>query len=201
MVAAMFSSIGKFGIRPFTAAILAGAVLGLAGYGGEARAEAPSAYMQRVANELMAAARTGSSSSMAAVIRAHADVTSIGLTALGSYKERLAQTDRPAYYNGVINFIARYGAKEAPKYPVSRAVMVAQSAANSATSYVDSRVTLRSGESYEVRWIIIRRGPVYKVRDAEIIGFRMTSFLDTLFQNYIGENGGNPKALVIALNK
>ena len=29
----------------------------------------------------------------------------------------------------------------------------------------------------------------------------MTSFLDTLFQNYIGENGGNPKALVIALNK
>ena len=201
MVEVGFSTTRKGRTLPAIAGILLGCILGLAAYGGDARAEAPSAYMQRVANELMAAARTGSSSSMAAVIRAHADVTSIGLTALGSYKERLAQTDRPAYYNGVINFIARYGAKEAPKYPVSRAVMVAQSAANSATSYVDSRVTLRSGESYDVRWIIIRRGPVYKVRDAEIIGFRMTSFLDTLFQNYIGENGGNPKALVIALNK
>ena len=166
-----------------------------------AHAETAAGYMQRVANELMTAARTGSTSSMAAVIRAHADVPSIGLTALGSYASQLPKNDRPAYYNGLINFIARYGAKEAPKYPVAKATMVSQSAANSATSYVDSRVTLRSGDSYDVRWIIIRRGDGYKVRDAEVIGFRMTSFLDTLFQNYIGENGGNPKALVIALNR
>ena len=201
MRTARFFNTGQSMMLLRCAGIFLGCGLGLAGFANLARAEAPSAYMQRVANELMAAARTGSSSSMAAVIRAHADVPSIGLTALGSYKQQLSQTDRPAYYNGVINFIARYGAKEAPKYPVSRAVMVSQSAANSATSYVDSRVTLRSGESYDVRWVINRRGSVYKVRDAEIIGFRMTSFLDTLFQNYIGENGGNPKALVIALNK
>ena len=166
-----------------------------------AQAETPAAYMQRVANELMAAARTGSASSVAAVVRAHADLPSIGLTALGTYASQLPKTDRPAYYNGLANFIGRYGATEAPKYPVSRATMVGQSAANSVTSYVDSRVTLRSGESYDVRWIINRRGGTYKVRDAEVIGFRMTSFLDTLFQNYIGENGGNPKALVIALNR
>lgn len=166
-----------------------------------ARAESAAAYMQRVANELMAASRTGSMSAMAAVIRAHADVPSIGLTALGSYREKLPQSDRPAYYNGMINFIARYGAKEAPKYPVGKAVMVGQSQANAATSYVDSRVTLKDGSTYDVRWIINKRGATYKVRDAEVIGFRMSSFLDTLFQNYIGENGGNPKALVIALNR
>jgi phospholipid transport system substrate-binding protein len=39
------------------------------------------------------------------------------------------------------------------------------------------------------------------VRDAQVIGFWMTSFLDNLFQNYISENGGNPKALVVALNR
>jgi phospholipid transport system substrate-binding protein len=166
-----------------------------------ARAETPAAYMQRVANELMAAARTGSASAIAAVVRSHADLPSIGLTALGSYAARLPKADRPIYYNGLANFIARYGASEAPKYPVARATMVGQSAANSVTSYVDSRVTLRSGETYDVRWIINKRGDTYKVRDAEVIGFRMTSFLDTLFQNYIGENGGNPRALVIALNR
>lgn len=166
-----------------------------------ARAETPASYMQRVANELMAASRTGSASAMAAVIRAHADVPSIGLTALGSYREQLPQSDRPAYYNGMINFIARYGAKEAPKYPVGNAVMVGQSEANSATSYVDSRVTLRDGSTYDVRWVINRRGATFKVRDAEVIGYRMSTFLDTLFQNYIGDNGGNPKALVIALNR
>ena len=78
--------------------------------------------------------------------------------------------------------------------------MVGQSETASGAT-VDSRITLKSGESYDVRWILVRRGAVYKVRDAEVIGFRMTSFLDTLFQNYISENGGNPKALVLALNQ
>ena len=48
---------------------------------------------------------------------------------------------------------------------------------------------------------IVRRGNAYKVREAEIIGFEMTTFLNTLFQNYISENGGNPRTLVIALNR
>ncbi len=29
-----------------------------------------------------------------------------------------------------------------------------------------------SGEIYEVRWRVVRRGSAYKVREAEIIGFR-----------------------------
>lgn len=165
-----------------------------------AQAEAPAAYMQRVANELIAAQRSGSTQTFASVIRSHADVPSIGLSALGSYAQALPKGDRPTYYNGMINFIARYASKEAPKYPVAKAVMTGQSAtANGAT--VDSTITLRSGESYDVRWVLVKRGAVYKVRDAEVIGFRMTSFLDTLFQNYISENGGNPKALVLALSK
>src|SRR3972149_1086530 len=69
-----------------------------------ARAESPSAYMQRVANELIAASRTGSEAAFATVIRSHADVPSIGLSALGTYAQSLPKTDRPAYYNGMINF-------------------------------------------------------------------------------------------------
>lgn len=167
----------------------------------QVRAEAPAAYMQRVANELVAAQRSGSAQSYASVIRSHADVPTIGLTALGSYASALPKGDRPTYYNGMINFIARYAAKEGPKYPVARAIMVGQSSESGSGASVDSRITLRTGESYDVRWILVRRGAVYKVRDAEVIGFRMTSFLDTLFQNYISENGGNPKSLVLALSK
>lgn len=166
-----------------------------------AKAETPAGYMQRVANELIAASRSGSESEFATVIRSHADVPSIGLTALGSYAQSLNKTDRPAYYAGMINFIARYAAKEAPKYPVARAIMVGQTKETASGTYVDSRITLRSGETYDVRWRIVRRGKVFKVRDAEIIGFEMTSFLNTLFQNYIAENGGNPRTLVIALNR
>jgi phospholipid transport system substrate-binding protein len=166
-----------------------------------ARAESPSAYMQRVANELIAASRAGSEAAFATVIRSHADVPSIGLSALGSYAQNLPKTDRPAYYNGMINFIARYAAKEAPSHPVAKAVMVGQSTETAGGAYVDSRVTLKTGDVYDVRWRLVRRGSAFKVREAEIIGFEMTSFLNTLFQNYISDNGGNPRVLVIALNR
>lgn len=178
------------------------AVLLLSFASATARAEGPGAYMQRVANELLAASRgVGGEAAFATVIRSHADVPSIGLTALGSYASSLPKGDRPAYYNGMINFIARYAATESPKYPVAKAIMVGQTKETASGAYVDSRITLKSGETYDVRWRVIRRGGVWKVREAEIIGFEMTTFLNSLFQNYIAENGGNPRALVVALNR
>jgi phospholipid transport system substrate-binding protein len=166
-----------------------------------ALAETPAAYMQRVANELVAASRSGSALAFATALRSHADLPAIGLTALGSYANRLPKTDRPAYYTGMVNWIARYAAKEAPKYPVARAVVTGQSAGTGGVTYVDTTVTLRSGESYDVRWTIVRRGNAYKVREAEILMFQMTTVLGNLFQDYISKNQDNPKALVAALNQ
>ena len=84
---------------------------------------------------------------------------------------------------------------------IARAIMTGQTQETANGTYVDSRITLVSGETYDIRWRIVRRGNAYKVREAEVIGFEMTTFLNTLFQNYISENGGNPRTLVIALNR
>jgi phospholipid transport system substrate-binding protein len=165
-----------------------------------ARKETPAAYMKRIGNELLLASRSGSVSQIAMVLSANADVPSIGLNALGDYARSLPKSDRPLYYNGMVNFIARYAAKESPKYPIARFVVTAQSQDDARGVYVDSHITLASGDAYDVRWLIVRRDGAYKVRDAQVIGFWMTSFLDSLFQNYISENGGNPKSLVVALN-
>ncbi|MCZ7593532.1 MAG: ABC transporter substrate-binding protein [Hyphomicrobium sp.] len=164
-------------------------------------AGSPAGFMKRVGNELLAASRSGSTTQFAMVLNSNADVPSIGLSALGDYARSLPKTDRPIYYNGMINFIARYASKEAPKYPVARFIVTAQSKEDARGTYVDSRITLVSGESYDVRWLIVKRGNTYKVRDAQVIGFWMTSFLDNLFQSFISDNGGNPKALVVALNR
>jgi phospholipid transport system substrate-binding protein len=166
-----------------------------------AYAEAPATYMQRVQNELIAAQRSGSSAAFQNVLRKHMDVPSIGLTALGEHARTLPKTERPAYYNGMIKFISNYAAKEAPKYPVAKAVVTGQGAETAGGATVDSAITLRSGETYDVRWKLVRSGQTFKVRDAQVVGFWMTSFLDNLFQNYISENGNNPRALVLALNR
>ena len=167
---------------------------------GSARAEAPATYMQRVANELISAQRSGSVSAYANVLRKHMDVPSIGITALGPHAQALPKSERPAYYNGMINFISKYAAKEGPKYPVATAMVIGQGEETAGGASVDSRITLRTGETYEIRWKLVRTGQTFKVRDAQVIGFWMTSFLDNLFQNYISENGNNPRALVMALN-
>ena len=166
-----------------------------------ARRESPAGFMKRVGNELLAATRSGSVSQLVMVLNSNADVPSIGLSALGDYARSLPKGDRQIYYNGMINFIARYAAKEAPKYPIARFIVTAQSKEDARGTYVDSRVTLSSGDGYDVRWLIVKRGDTYKVRDAQVIGFWMTSFLDNLFQNFISDNGGNPRSLVVALNR
>ncbi|WP_333793413.1 ABC transporter substrate-binding protein [Hyphomicrobium sp.] len=185
----------------FTLAATVLSLVALAGPETQAQSETPAKFMQRVANQLIAAQRSGSEAEYATVLRSHADVPSIAISALGSYAQSLAKSDRPAYYAGMINFISRYAAKEGPRYPVARAIMVGQTKETASGVYVDSRITLKSGDTYDVRWRLVRRGGVYKVREAEIIGFEMTTFLNTLFQNYIAENGGNPRTLVIALNR
>lgn len=188
--------------RSIGAALMALAVL----HTGAAQAESPAVYLQRVQNELIAAQRSGSMSAFAQVLRAHMDVPSVGLTALGPHARKLPKEDRPAYYNGMINFIAKYAAQQSPKYMVKRAVVTGQGPGDAGGTNVDSVVTLRSGESYDVRWLVVRRGGSYKIRDAQLLNFSlfvgwMTTQLDTLFQNYISENGGNPKKLVAALNQ
>lgn len=166
-----------------------------------ARADSPAAYMQRVQNELMYAQRQGGVSAYANVLRRHMDVPNIGLTALGPHARTLPKADRPAYYEGMINFIAKYAAKEGPKYIVTSAVVTGQGPGDAGGTNVDSHITLSDGSGYDIRWLVMKTKSGYKVRDAQVVGFWMTSFLDDLFQNYISENGNNPRALVLALSR
>jgi phospholipid transport system substrate-binding protein len=159
-------------------------------------------FMAEVGRELTRAARTRSPGAIATVIQHYSDVQAIGNYSLGAYRARLAETDREAYYTGMVRFISRYAAGEAPKYPVARVEWSNQSmrAPNGGIA-VDSKVVLADGTEYEVRWLLRRYGSAYKVRDAMVLGFWMTPFLQKLFEDYITQNGGNPRALTTALNR
>lgn len=167
-----------------------------------ASAESVAAYVQRVQNELIAAQRANSKAAYAAVLRQHMDVPYIGLTALGGdYANALPKAERPNFYNGVIRFIADYGTKDGPKYPVASAVVTGIGEETKGGAEVDTRITLRSGESYDVRWSLVRSGQTFKVRDASVGIFSARDQLQRLFQNWLDENGKNPRSLVVVLNK
>jgi phospholipid transport system substrate-binding protein len=176
-------------------------VLGLTAFGGRASAADPAvAFMEKVAHELLLASRSRSPAVFAATIHRYADTSYIGSYSLGSYRQKLRAEDRPGYLSGMVRFIGRYAATEAPKYPVA-GYKITGSLRGGQGIMVDSVITLRDGSSYDVRWLLSGTGSTFRVRDAMVFGFWMTPFLRRLFENYISENGGNVHALVAALSR
>jgi phospholipid transport system substrate-binding protein len=164
-----------------------------------AAADSAVKFMAKVGRELMAATRTRSPGVIAGVIKRYGDVSYIGLYSLGSYRSQLPTSERTTYYDGTARFIGRYAATYAPKYPVAKVEWANESVRGSGGIMVDSTVTLQDGSSYEVRWLLSKHGGSYRVRDAMVAGFWMTPLLKGMFEDYIAQNGGNPRALVAVL--
>ena len=168
----------------------------------EARKEdAAVKYMRRAANALIDAQRKGSSGAFVRVLNTYGHIPAIALYSLGDFRKGLARSKRGKYYNGVARFIGRYAAGEAPKYPVARVVFARAGIRDGRSILVDSRVILKSGSTYDVRWMLLPNRGSFKVRDAQVLGFWVSPFLQTLFQNYIKENGGRVDSLVTVLSR
>ncbi|HWV81160.1 MAG TPA: ABC transporter substrate-binding protein [Hyphomicrobiaceae bacterium] len=159
------------------------------------------AFMEQVARDLLAGARTQSPILLSNAVKRYGDVNYIGHYSLGTYRAKLSQADRPNYLNGMVRFIGRYAASQVPKYPVVRYEIMSPSIQGGSGIMVDSKITLRDGSQYEVRWLLSKVGSTYRVRDAMVYGFWITPFLKQLFETYIGEQGGDVKALVVVLNR
>ena len=168
---------------------------------GQAHADRATSFMKRVARDLTAAVRTRSASPIERVINRYADVRGIGRFSLGRYAKRLRSSQRSTYHRGMVRFMARYAASQIPKYPLRRARIIGRSFPYRGQTGVDSRVTLRNGSTYDVRWVLVRRGSSYKVRDVEVFGFRMKELLRALFVDHIEDKskGGSVRALVAVL--
>lgn len=158
-------------------------------------------HMERVARDLIAAQRTQSQGTWLNVITRHGDIGGIGLYALGDYRPKLETTDKPGYLSGMARFIARYATTEGPKYPVANVKFAPESRRAKYGLMVNSTIVLQDGSSYEVAWLLIGGPGSYRVRDVQAAGFWISPFLKKLFEDYIAQNSGNVKALVMVLNR
>lgn len=166
----------------------------------EAAPDAAVSYMKRVSKDLFAAARSGSTDKMARAVRRHADIKTIGLYSLGTYASRLPKSSRPSYFSGVTRFMARYFMSQHAYYKITSATIETPSITENGKTYVDSTVFLESGSSYNVRWVLLRRGKRYKISDVRFLGFSLIALQGNLFRRYIQDHNGNVNALIIALS-
>ena len=158
-------------------------------------------FMRKAADSLLRAQKQGTRGAFEASVRRYGHVPAIGLYALGNYRRGLDHGDRESYYRGLVRFIGRYAAAESPKYPVADVKFAPNAIRDGRSILVDSQVILADGTSYDVRWMLYQNRNSYKVRDAQVLGFWVSPFLQRLFENYLAENGGRVGSLVMALNR
>ncbi len=158
-------------------------------------------YMDGVAKDLIGASRTRSAATLQSVILRHADLSYMGGQGLGEFGNQLGPAEKQAYFTGMTRWMSRYAIGEAQKYQISHVTFQPNSRPAKYGLMVDSTIHMKDGASYDVAWMLAKTGGSYKVRDAQVLTFWMTGQLNRLFTGYINENGGQAKALVLALNR
>ena len=166
-------------------------------------------FTRKVANDLLAANRSGTITSFARVLRRHADIPGISIYSLGKYQRFLRSSQNKRYYNGVTAFMARYFADQTRRYRIAKAqVLDAKKTKNSEVA-VNTLVTLRSGTKYTVQFMVRPKGKSFKVTDVKvsvpILGFVSLTYQQRgIFQKFLVKKGGDRQAvnqLVETLNR
>ncbi len=165
-----------------------------------ASGDAVADYMNEIRGPLLRAAQSASRGSFRRVIRSYADIAGIAIYSLGSYSEGLARSQRTEYYNGVVRYMSHYFSSMAEEYRVENAGVTGESWQEGDSYFINTRIYLESGTTYNVRWELIKDGSSYKIKNVRVLGFWLAWFQRQQFQDFISSRGGSVNALVTALN-
>jgi phospholipid transport system substrate-binding protein len=157
-------------------------------------------FMKQVGKDLLAAHRQGTVPSFLRVVQRHADVSDISSDALGKYLTKLQNGQRSRYQRGVATYLARYFALQSRDYTVAKYEVGEATVDSNQDVLVESKVFLLTGQSYKVTWRLVWRGGKYKVRDAKVLGFWLSSFQRNDFIAYLDKRNGDIEKLIGALN-
>jgi len=156
-------------------------------------------FMNRSAERLLKAARDGSPRGFLRFITRYTDVSGIAMYSLGSYQADLEKKYRKTYFRGMARYITRYFTYQSRQYRVIRAEVGEKSWQDGDAYYVDTKLTLVSGATYNVRWQIVRRKKRYKIANVRVLGFWLAQFQRSQFESFISRQGGRVNALVAVL--
>jgi phospholipid transport system substrate-binding protein len=167
---------------------------------GAAAADHPSVvYMNKVGSDLLFAHRRATTASFLRVVQRHSDVGSIADYALGDYGSKLPSAQKARYQRGVAVFMSRYLAAQSREYTVAKFEVQDAAVDSDKDVIVSTKVYLMNGQIFNVGWKLVWRGGSYRVRDARILGFWLTSGLKSEVTSFLNKRNGDFGLLIKAL--
>ncbi|MGI9462906.1 MAG: ABC transporter substrate-binding protein, partial [Aestuariivirgaceae bacterium] len=152
--ASSFAALGAFGLS--TGPALA-----------DGRAER---FVAQVANQAIAAARSGSTASFRRLVQRHSAISSVASFALGKYRRKLPRSRRSEYNSLVTKFVTKLFAENARSFAGQSYVVKSSSARNSKDIIVKGVLLFAGGRSARLEWRVVRSGSRYRVFDVQVKG-------------------------------
>ena len=156
-------------------------------------------FMNRSANILLKAALNSSPKAFLNFIMRYTDVGGIAIYSLGSYRAGLEKKYEKTYIRGMARHITRYFTYQSRQYRIIKVDVGKKSWQVEDAYYIETKLTLVNGSTYNVLWQIVRRDGRYKIANVRVLGFWLAKFQRTQFETYISKQGGSVNALVAIL--
>ena len=167
-------------------------------------AEAASAgekYVVTAGNELIAAAKRGTTAAFRQVLKKYVDVTSVAMFALGKHRRKLPSDLKPEYIGLVEEFVVQTLTQYAKKFKGNN-FQVTNTRATSRGLSVESKLKFIGGrQPQKVSWKLVGSGSKYRVSDINFQGVWLASLLRSTFTGHIKKNGNDINALISYLRK
>jgi len=158
-------------------------------------------FMNRSSNILLKAALNSSPKAFLNFIMRYTDVGGIAIYSLGSYRSGLEKKYEKTYIRGMARHITRYFTYQSRQYRIFKVDVGKKGWQVEDAYYIDTKLTLVNGASYNVLWQIVRRKGRYKIANVRVLGFWLAKFQRIQFETYISKQGGSVNALVAVLQK
>lgn len=165
-----------------------------------AAATSAESFVSSVGNSVIEAARNGSAETFRGVLRASADVETIAIFSLGSYRKNLDSGRKAEYVELVETYISRVFSENAARLAgESLEVTGSQEAADSVI--VKSQLKYADGRTVAVTWRLVKRGGGYKIFDVNVDGIWLATTQKTNFVSVLKQNNGDIGALLTYLKQ
>jgi phospholipid transport system substrate-binding protein len=158
-------------------------------------ADAAESYVADVGNQVIAAARVGSTDTFRNLLRQNADVPTIALFSLGAYRKNIADGQKTEYFNLVEDYIAKVFAQNSKKL-AGKSLDVTGSQPAGDSVIVKSNLIYDDGHSQPVVWRLVKSGDGFRIFDVNVEGIWLATTQKTNFTSLLKQNNGNISALL-----
>lgn len=153
-------------------------------------------FVAKVADQAIAAARSGSSLAFRRLVTSNSAVPSIALFALGKYRRKLPSARRREYNSLVTSFITQLFVDNAKSFAGQNYVVKSSSARSSKDIIVKGVLVFAGGRNARLEWRVTRSGNRYRVFDVRVKGVWLALQMRQEFVSVLSKSKGDFNALI-----